>query len=152
MPITKTCGQCALMAPDASTCMLYNAKVIPSNTACPRFVTDLFTCSLCGSLILPSDAILEHETNKMTCAQCQQARYTCATCTCGNQCLFETDPSPVPKMIRQTIQKGPMTTIADVPNPSRIEITCKAKCPCFDAENGCLKQSNTCGKWSCINA
>jgi hypothetical protein len=138
------------MAPDASTCMLYNAKVIPSNAACPRFVTDLFTCSLCGSLILPTDAIIEHETNKISCGNCQQARYTCQTCAHGNECAFMTDPSPIPKKIRQTIQKGPMTTIADVPNPSRIAELCEKKCPCFDPEIGCLKQSNTCGNYAVL--
>ena len=148
MPMTKTCGQCALMAPDTSTCMLYNSKVMPSNAACPRFATNLFNCSSCGNLILPTDAIIEHETNKISCSKCQLARYTCQTCAHGNGCAFETDPSPIPKMIRQTMQKGPMTTIADVPNPSRIDITCKAKCPCYDAENGCLKQNGLCGSWS----
>lgn len=62
------------------------------------------------------------------------------------ECEFETNPSTIPKVVQQRIQQGPMTSIVQVKNPTRVEMFCK-NCKCFDEEFGCLKENSCCGDW-----
>ena len=84
---------------------------------------------------------------EFVCPLCAAASGTCRLCTHVTKCSFETDPSPLPKYIRQSTQKQGFFIQQDVPNPDRIEITCRNGCPCFSQEFGCLKQNGTCGNY-----
>lgn len=149
--ITNTCGQCALAQHNGGICPVFNRAPATDDTGCPMFTLELVNCSICGALINPNYAILELDDNNkvsFTCGNCQKQWGTCATCIHSSTCAFETDPSPIPKMIQQEFRQGNMRTIQTVANPSRIDITCKNGCPCFDPELGCLKQNNLCNNWS----
>lgn len=105
-------------------------------------------CELCGQPIdYPTAIILD---NYYICHQCKNFMGTCALCTNVNKCDFETNPSPIPKVIQQQVRQGNMIAVTQVRNPKRIEITCKQNCPCFDSEIGCLREYNTCGQYKYI--
>ena len=84
---------------------------------------------------------------EFVCPHCAAASGTCQLCSHASECSFQTDPSPLPKFIRQTIQKQGFIMQQDVPNPERIDKTCREKCVCFNPEFGCLKQNGTCGNY-----
>ena len=150
MALVNKCGQCAYPKHNGGICPATNLHPNFDQSACAHFTSELLQCKLCGNLIPPSAAIYEVKNGSgitITCQSCQAQRYTCATCVQRQTCSFETDPSPLPKMIRQQIQNGPQIIVTDVRNPSRIAETCKKGCPCFDPELGCLKQNNCCTNW-----
>ena len=116
------------------------------NCKCPLYMSSYDTCAFCGQPILDG-GVYDTVTNELFCKKCGHQLGTCATCLTARECRFETDPSPVPKVVQQTVRRGNMTSSFPVKNPSRIEITCQNGCPCFDAEKGCLREFSTCGNW-----
>lgn len=125
-------------------CKLLN-KPVDKNCRCPYFSTQELSCDLCGKLILSGGV---YENGKIFCDDCGHQLGNCVTCRQRSICTFETDPSPVPKVIQQTVRNGNMTSSFAVRNPNRVEITCKKGCVCWDEENGCLREFNSCGKWN----
>lgn len=153
MALVNKCGQCAYPKHNGGICPATNTHPDPEQGACGHFTSELLQCKLCGNLVAPSAAVYEVKNGSgitITCQQCQSRRYTCATCSHGQECAFETDPSPLPKMIRKQIQNGHQIIVTDVQNPSRVAELCEKKCPCYDPEIGCLKQSNTCGNYAVL--
>jgi hypothetical protein len=124
--------------------------VNPNTDFCSKHTTELMTCEVCGGGMPRANAIIEVRNEKsirILCERCSSAMDTCQMCKHGSQCFFETDPSPLPKVVEKVFRQGPMTTVTQIRNPERIEYCCKEKkCPCYDPENECLKQFNTCGK------
>lgn len=105
-------------------------------------------CSICGN---PNPMVPIYSADgtflKMLCNQCSQIPKQCGLCEHGQTCSFQSDPSPIPKVIVETVQKGQMTMQRQVKNPSRIEVTCHKGCPCFSEEFGCLKENGICGSY-----
>lgn len=125
-------------------CQLLNVETT-NNCHCPYYRTEIQLCDFCGKPILSGGVF---ENGKLFCDECGRLLGTCHTCRVGKECAFETDPSPVPKVIQQTVNQGNIRASMPVKNPSRIAITCKNGCACYDEENGCLREiSNCCGKW-----
>lgn len=124
-------------------CKLLN-KPVDKNCHCPYFATQELSCDFCGKLILSGGV---YENGKIFCDDCGHQLGNCVTCRQHSICTFETDPSPVPKVIQQTVRKGNMTSSFPVKNPNRVEITCKKGCACWDEQNGCLREFYSCGKW-----
>lgn len=92
-------------------------------------------CDYCGRLG-SADVITE---DAYICRDCYSKHDTCALCENGYICSFETDPSPLPKVVMQTIRRGNMTMQTQVKNPERFQAFC-LKCECFN------KEENICGK------
>ena len=151
MALIKTCGECALR--QNGICAIFQEAVESAQSACVKFTSELHTCELCGNVILPGhrliDITIPNERHSV-CASCKKTFGHCASCKQRSNCLFETDSSSLPKFIQKEFRQGNMTQIMTVKNPSRIEITCKKGCPCFDPEFGCLKENNTCGNYKII--
>lgn len=78
------------------------------------------------------------------CPNCASQLNSCAFCKKANVCTFETDPSPLPKMIQKQIRQGPMIQIATIKNPEREKITCQNGCFCYSEEFGCMREFNWC--------
>ena len=78
------------------------------------------------------------------CPSCASQLNSCAFCKKVNTCTFETDPSPLPKMIQKQIRQGPMISVTTEMNPERIRQTCEKGCDCFDANFGCMRQFHYC--------
>ena len=121
------CETCGLRS-DA-TCMLTNLQVDSNKDFCSHHTFNLQKCAICGNGIL-SRAIISN--GKIYCAKCAKFIDTCITCTMQAICTFETDPSPLPKMIMKQVRNGNMIMQAPIRNPEREKITCY-NCPCYDA-------------------
>jgi hypothetical protein len=143
--MSKTCGTCALQKQNGGICPLFGEHFEDHLAACPKHQEELKLCDVCGAITL--DPILNLDDNKYWCSQCQTQKYHCVTCNRGKECVFQTDPSPIPKIINKEIRQGNMIAVTQIPNPERVEKTCKINCACFDAKLGCLKQNNYCEKW-----
>ena len=78
------------------------------------------------------------------CPNCASQLNTCSFCKKVNVCTFETDPSPLPKMVQKQIRQGPMISVTTEMNPERIRQTCEKGCDCFDANFGCMRQFHYC--------
>ena len=140
--LTKKCETCACRQND--TCALLQCQVTTEQAACPNHTEVLGQCALCKSAILPKTAIIENSSSKTICADCVKILNTCACCSFGKSCAFETDPSPLPKIVQKEIRKGNAIMITQVRNPERIKITCK-NCKCYSKEfEDCNKTFNYC--------
>lgn len=145
----KFCETCANLNPKLLKCQFFGHRVGPKKDYCSKHTNSFLTCELCGGTMAKEQSILQFKNNnyvRTVCERCNSLSGTCQMCKHGNQCSFETDPSPLPKVVEEVFRQGPMTTVTQIRNPERIEITCKKNCPCYDPENECLKQFNTCGK------
>ena len=148
----RTCGQCALPQHNGGVCPLFN-ETFPSNApGCPKFSTQLTTCELCKRFIIPSSTIIDATENTLhfICESCRQETGHCSTCKNAHICAFETDPSPIPKVVQKEFRQGNMISVTQVKNPERIDKTCKNGCKCFDPEFGCLRQNNSCRNYKII--
>ena len=144
----RTCGQCALR--QKCICPIFNMAVEANEPGCPSFTPEILTCELCGGVIVGKNGLLDvtnPERSHLICRNCKQTLGHCQSCYRAKLCDFETNPSTVPKVVQKEFRQGNMVQIMTVKNPSRIEITCKKGCPCFDPEIGCLRERNTCGNY-----
>ena len=83
----------------------------------------------------------------LTCPNCAQFFNTCRLCSHAQFCEFETNPSPLPKQVQQTIRQGNMIAQTVVRNPDRIKAFC-FECPCWNTENQCCgREFGTCGRY-----
>ena len=101
-------------------------------------------CETCGrptelQVLCPDDDMWH-----ILCPSCASQLNSCAFCKKVNTCSFETDPSPLPKMIQKQFRQGPMITVTEVMNPERIRQTCEKGCDCFSADFGCMRQFHYC--------
>lgn len=107
----------------------------------------MYNCKLCGRPC-SKDAIVCVEPFVYTiCRNCHSLAGTCNLCSHSLTCDFETNPSPLPKQVQQTIRQGNMTMQSVVMNPERIRETCQKNCKCWNDEMGCLRQNGTCGQY-----
>lgn len=101
-------------------------------------------CNYCGQA--PAHIINLEGTG--ACIQCAQAFNTCRICLNSINCPFETDPSPIPKQVQQTICKGNMVAQAIVRNPEREVAFCHS-CPCWNIEGAyCNRECGVCGNYN----
>ena len=144
--LDKYCKTCALRNPSAPKCQLTGLNIHPNDPACAHYVTSLVECGICKTKLAEGQVI--DATNPADvfyiCKNCEEKLGTCATCEKARNCLFETDPSSLPKMIPQTIRQGNAVMQTQVKNPERVKITCKEKCACYNAEMGCLREVSQC--------
>lgn len=146
--INKTCGRCVLQEQNGGTCPIFNKQFPEEEQGCPYFTPQLMKCDICGNLIHPKEIVVTNEEPiKILCQTCVSELNTCPTCNFSKQCFFETDPSPIPKVVQREIRKGNIRTVTQVRNPERVDKLCKNKCSCYSSEFGCLRQSNTCNSW-----
>lgn len=143
--MVKYCETCGLFDPKQNICRLSNLQKNPSEDFCSNHVNDLLVCEVCGKWTLqPVYDLLPDGNFHILCLSCAKQRHTCIFCKNNVECVFQTDPSPLPKTIVKAIQQNNMFMQQQVLNPDRIEITCKKKCKCFNSEIGCSRQITTC--------
>ena len=102
-------------------------------------------CAICRKPGSPPFVIqLENGEYAECCAYCYERLDTCLTCANNiANCAYETNPSPLEKVIRKTEQDGPMVRTYYTRNPERMAVTCQ-ECKCYQ-DNECqkAKYSNT---------
>jgi hypothetical protein len=129
-------------------CQRMNLKTF-DDCRCPLYRMSVLTCAVCGQPILDGGAFW-YGTDPV-CKNCNATRNNCQSCVRRNQCAFETDPSPVPKMIQQTVRQGNMVSSFLAKNPERIALTCvNQKCPCYAGENACSRDLGSCAQWEWV--
>lgn len=138
------CRTCGWVHPMQPVCQRTGLQVDLDTDYCSKHSTDLHICELCGHPVAAPILDMDGDKVHIICQNCNSAFGTCQLCGNSINCLFETDPSPIPKLIQKTIRQGPMTTVTQVVNPERVEQTCKKGCNCFSDEFGCARQFNTC--------
>lgn len=152
MAIDKLCGECALMQHNGGVCPVFKSSVPAGQPACTIFAAELNPCRICGNHMTPPSELIDvtdPEHIIKYCRNCKTLLNHCQTCKNVQNCAFETDPSPLPKVVQQEIRQGNMISVTQVKNPSRIAETCEKKCPCFSKEFGCGKEINRCGNYDC---
>ena len=154
------CETCAISTPrlDVETgrmCRLFNIAVKDTDF-CFKHTKSLFTCDCCGQPFIGNPYIVMSKIDDNTvsgieaciCPKCNQNINTCKTCAQMHQCAFETDPSPLPKVVQKQVQQGNMYAVTQVMNPDRIAITCQKDCPCWSSDFCCSKQNyGTCQQY-----
>lgn len=139
----RTCKECAYF--DDMRCKISGQPAISHNVACASFSSQRYECDICHRQIHHTEVIYDSKSNKIVCSDCGNRLSTCDNCHNGNICVFETDPSPLPKQIQKQIRQGNMIGQTIIKNPDRILITCKKGCPCWDTETeSCNKQLRYC--------
>ena len=104
----------------------------------------IMNCETCGRPIDQQVLCPDGDSWHILCSDCASYLNTCAFCKKVDTCTFETDPSPLPKMVQKQIRQGPMITVTEIMNPERIRQTCEKDCDCFDANFGCMRQFYYC--------
>ena len=139
----RKCGGCFFFSNGAACGRISGYLTEADATGCPLYVSreGMSLCDSCGQPIL---GLRIFDQGKILCENCSNLYHTCRTCAHGNECPFETDPSPLPKQIVQQTRQGNMVMQQTIPNPARIDITCKTQCKCYNEEFGCCKQTLGC--------
>ena len=101
-------------------------------------------CETCGRPIDQQVLCPDGDMWHILCPNCASQLNSCSFCKKVNTCLFETDPSPLPKMIQKQIRQGPMISVTTEKNPERIRQTCKKGYDCFDSNFDCMRQFHYC--------
>lgn len=65
----KSCKNCALNS--ANGCIIFKEIVNPDDY-CPKFTTELFTCSCCNVQIHPKAVIINQDDGRIYCVNCAQ--------------------------------------------------------------------------------
>lgn len=140
----KKCNTCGLRDSKQNKCLLSGASIDPTADFCSKHNNNPIHCCTCGVITLRP--LFETTSNGEViafCPQCGTAATYCPGCSHSNECSFETDPSPIPKYIMKTSQKGPMITQMQVRNPDRIANTCMLNCQCWSG-SFCCREDNWC--------
>lgn len=138
-----TCNSCALTTQDGYHCAITSSEVKPFEDSCSRHTRTVTFCEICNMPILGNKYIeLIGDVFHVICTTCNSKMYTCQLCNKGQECLFLTDPSSIPKMINKTIRQGNMIMQTQVRNPEREKITCH-KCNCW-IDDMCQKECGRC--------
>ena len=141
--ITKSCDTCGYRTLNPHKCQLIGSEY-SSTAACPYHTTTLNICAHCNQItISPVFRETSADTWITLCGNCANLFGTCYLCSQSFECVYETDPSPLPKAVIKTYKSVQIQE----KNPSRIDITCRQKCPCFSEEFGCLRENGTCGNY-----
>ena len=150
MKSNKTCKDCGLPSHNGGVCPIYKVARGQEDRICDYFASQIQFCEICGNIVFPKATVIDMTTEEpqLICERCQSRSGTCAVCKHGNECLFQTDPSPIPPIIQKQVRQGNMIAVMDIKNPERIRQTCAKGCPCFDPETQeCNKELGLCGKY-----
>lgn len=143
----RDCAHCALPQLNGGICPVFRTKPKVNEAGCPMYKETIEYCEICGQPITARMAIdITNDKTHCLCDNCLAQSGTCASCKMRETCEFETNPSTIPKVVQQRVQQGPMTSIIQIKNPTRIDMFCKS-CKCFSEEFSCLKENSCCGKW-----
>lgn len=147
----RTCGasQNRLDVPTHRFCQRFRTPVTDTDF-CSKHINRPYICDICGRAFIDPPILYEINGEFISmCAECDQSIGYCNTCTHSfKPCKFETDPSPLQKIVIQQIRQGNMVMQTQVRNPERINATCAQGCPCFDPHTSeCLKTVEVCHQY-----
>ena len=148
----KTCETCRLYSKEHGGCVRTKTLSQPTDS-CSHWIDELPVCDVCGQYFIPPITVYYESadaTPLLICPNCAVNRGHCKTCVSGGYCDFQENHTVTePPMIQQTARQGNMIMTKTVPNPARIELTCKKNCKCYNAEFNLCSRGNfdTCGNY-----
>lgn len=148
LKITK-CGECLFfkhLIKDNTTYCGLSQTTVTNEDYCSKAIatgTELIKCEICGKELRTTEQILDRVEDKfhVICDSCLHFMGSCHTCDNATDCDFESNPSPLPKIIQKQVRQGNMIASMPVRNPERVAITCKKGCPCW-IDNHCSREEN----------
>lgn len=141
----KKCRSCSLSDVQQSACRMLQRTINLDKDYCPSYTPQTYICETCRAIIINPIFTIGRDNQWHThCENCAARLNTCDFCANIHTCAFETDPSPIPKVVQKQERNGPMTSIRTIKNPDRIDITCRKGCLCFHSDFGCLRQFHGC--------
>ena len=144
--MVKNCKECIFAG--EGVCNRFRFTINKEQDGCPKGRTDVpEICSCCGQYVDDLTNLVGERLDVALCDNCFAQRHRCVTCGQAVMCSFEQDPSPIPKVVEQRVQQGPMIQIMQIKNPERIKITCENGCMCWNPEFGCMREMGSCGQW-----
>ena len=146
----KRCSTCAMYISNEGVCARTRAYEVPTNL-CSHWCEEVPVCDICHSLFVPPITWIydKQERPHRMCPNCFNARNTCKLCIYNNGCAFKESPINIPPVINQTVRQGNMVMTTQVPNPARIDATCKSGCHCH-SEDGCNREFGTCANFTFV--
>ena len=142
--LKKFCATCKILDPRQNVCALLRTEVDPHKDYCTKHTDTLDVCAHCGRETINAILTPDGDSWQALCAACVEKLNTCVFCKNVNTCAFETDPSPLPKMVQKQVRQGNMVQVMTIQNPERIAITCQSGCSCYNEEYGCGRQFDGC--------
>ena len=149
----RKCKTCGFLDSASSKCRLTGRQKDPNADYCSEHNDSPYKCMRCGSIMLdPNIDIIDGEAY-IFCDRCFNEVLGCAGCENAKECLFETDPSPLPKLVQQQIRQGNSIFTTTIRNPARMDITC-VKCGCYEHPTDpsklgqCLREQGWCSKYN----
>ena len=145
----KSCATCIYVERASCECARLQTKVDLQADICPFYSNVPYICAVCNRIGSAEDIFIDSKTNKYLCGDCLAAASTCKLCANATSCDFESNPSPLPKVVMQNIRQGNMMIQTQVRNPERVKITCANGCICYQ-NSVCMRQMGSCGNHKCI--
>lgn len=143
--LSPTCNSCAFKTQDGFHCSLTAWEIKPFEDSCFCHIRSITECGICHTPIIGTKYIEKiNDKFHILCSKCNAKMNTCELCDKGQECLFITDPSTLPKVVMKTVRQGNMVMQTQIRNPEREQIICP-KCKCW-INDECQKE---CGR--CIN-
>lgn len=139
----KSCATCIYSVRASSQCAKLQINVDLQRDTCPFYSNVPKICSICHRTF--ADLFIDSKDNAYLCAECLKMISSCELCINGGTCSFESDPSPLLKVVMRNVRQGNMTIQTQVRNPERVKITCANGCPCYQ-NSECMRQYGQCGK------
>lgn len=143
----KYCKTCGLADLRQQRCKVTNLPIDPLKDFCSKHDNTTIYCETCHQQLIRDSVYWVHDLDwnwHCHCIECVKTLSSCSFCKKARTCAFENDPSSLPRTIQKQIRQGNQIYITEVPNPARIDITCKNGCSCYDIEKGCLRENNYC--------
>ena len=135
---------CGFLDPSTQQCQILGMHVPdPGSCHCPHYRKDLIKCTNCGRILLTSPVYDGEDT---FCAECAKLSGTCGLCRNLTTCAYESDPSPLPKVVQRREERDGMVFITTGRNPEREQALCTT-CNCWLPDLGCCRQYATCGNY-----
>lgn len=101
-------------------------------------------CDYCAN---PVSTVVDDAGN-CSCVNCYRQFYTCTMCENACVCEFENNPSPIPRQVQQTVQRGSMVMSTVIRNPERVKQFC-FPCKCFNQDDLiCLREDGWCKSYT----
>ena len=146
MTLIKKCRKCGYVDLAQSKCKVTGRKVDLDKDQCSTFNDDPRRCDVCHGLMVTGGIVEEVNGNYYTlCPKCSDAISECFGCEHSETCVFESDPSPLPKMVMRQVQQGNAIMQTQMRNPDREKCTCALYCKCWDGETkSCNREFNIC--------
>lgn len=149
MNYCKTCSRKGYFQDGTLGCSLNHRKINPEEDFCSWHRRDeMPRCAYCNNIVEPEDVVIIMDTQKICCNNCSNNIGRRGTCAKRMTCEYETNLSPLPKIVMKQMRQGNSIVSMQGHNPEREKLTCFT-CTCWDEIKCVCKRTSEgyCEKW-----